>query len=40
MNGQQTINAIAKDRPLMIDDVDSPYAHNEALRALIYRRGR
>ena len=39
MNGQKTITAIAKDRPLMIDDVDSPYAHNEALRALIYRRG-
>ena len=40
MNGQRTINTIAKDRPLMIDDVDSPYAHNEALRALIYGRGR
>lgn len=39
MNGQKTITTIAKDRPLMIDDVDSPYAHNEALRALIYRRG-
>jgi N-acetylneuraminate synthase len=39
LNGQQLINPIQKDRPLMIDDVDSPYARNDILKQHIYQRG-
>jgi sialic acid synthase SpsE len=39
MNGQVTAHALKADTPLMIDDLDSPYAQTAALRELIYRRG-
>ena len=29
----------AADAPIRIDDIDSPYAHNAQLKALIYSRG-
>jgi sialic acid synthase SpsE len=39
MRGEVLLKAIAKDEPLTIDDVDTPYATNAALRMLIFRRG-
>lgn len=39
INGQQLQAAVEKDKPLMIDDVDSPYSRTQALRDLIYQRG-
>lgn len=39
INGQLLQSAVAKDKPLMIDDVDSPYSRTQALRELIYQRG-
>jgi sialic acid synthase SpsE len=39
INGQLLQSDIAQDKPLMIDDVDSPYARNSALREQIYQRG-
>jgi N-acetylneuraminate synthase len=39
LNGQQLINPVQADKPLMIDDIDSPYARNGTLRDLIYERG-
>lgn len=39
MNGMKLTRAVSKDAPLSIDDVDSPYAQNEALRKLIFDRG-
>lgn len=39
LNGQQLINPVQADKPLMVDDIDSPYARNGALRDLIYERG-
>ena len=39
MNGQHTARALTANTPLMIDDLDSPYAHTPALRDLIYKRG-
>ena len=39
LNGQQLQAAVEKDKPLMIDDVDSPYSRNAALREQIYQRG-
>lgn len=30
---------VARDRPLTIDAIDSPYAHNDRLKQLIYSRG-
>jgi hypothetical protein len=29
----------AEGPPLMIDDIDSPYAHNDELKATIFERG-
>ena len=34
-----TVRGLAADAPLRIDDIDSPYAHNDQLKALIYSRG-
>lgn len=39
LNGQCLLNGVKKNMPLMIDDVDSPYARNDALKNQIYRRG-
>lgn len=39
MNGLRLIRPVKKDTALSIDDVDSPYSQNEALRKLIYSRG-
>ncbi|MCF8177621.1 MAG: N-acetylneuraminate synthase family protein [Sulfuritalea sp.] len=39
MHGEVLLKAIAADAPVRIDDIDSPYAHNEQLKALIYSRG-
>ena len=39
MNGLKLTRPVAKDSPLEIDDVDSPYSQNESLRKLIYSRG-
>lgn len=39
MRGEVLRCAVKKDSPLMIDDIDSPYASIPSLRSLIYRRG-
>lgn len=39
MHGEILLNAVAADAPIRIDDVDSPYAHDARLKALIYSRG-
>lgn len=39
MHGQKALRALKAETPVMIDDLDSPYATNPALRDLIYRRG-
>lgn len=39
MNGEILLNNVSKDSPLMIDDIDSPYAFNEELKKKIYDRG-
>lgn len=39
MSGEMTLKPIAKDQPIMIDAIDSPYAYNDRLKKLIYERG-
>ncbi|HEX2980100.1 MAG TPA: hypothetical protein VHO48_07540, partial [Anaerolineaceae bacterium] len=39
MRGEVMLKACAKDQPIMIDMIDSPYAHNENLTNMIYNRG-
>ena len=39
LNGQKIISSISVDSPVMIDDLDSPYSRNSALREQIYQRG-
>jgi len=39
MNGEILLHPLTKDRPIMIDDIDSPYAYNDELKKLIYNRG-
>ena len=39
MSGEFLMRSVEKDKPVMIDDIDSPYAHNESLRRIIYERG-
>lgn len=39
MSGEKLISPIIKDKPLLIDNIDSVYAKNEELKKLIYNRG-
>lgn len=39
MHGETLLTAVAKDRPIMIDAIDSAYAYHEELKKLIYERG-
>ncbi|GAB6267912.1 MAG: N-acetylneuraminate synthase family protein [Smithella sp.] len=39
MNGEILLHSVLKDQPIMIDDIDSPYAHSDELKKLIYNRG-
>ena len=39
MNGERLIQPVLKDHALMIDMIDSPYAHVESLKQEIYNRG-
>ena len=39
MRGEVLLRACRKDRPITIDDIDSPYAYNQNLRQIIYNRG-
>lgn len=39
MSGEALIKDITSDAPIMIDDIDSPYAFNENLKKRIYNRG-
>ena len=39
MRGEVLLKPCAKDQPILIDMIDSPYAHNDELKQLIYNRG-
>lgn len=39
MRGEVLLKACKKDKPIMIDMIDSPYANNENLKKIIYNRG-
>lgn len=39
MHGERLLAPVAADSPIKIDDIESPYANNENLKALIYKRG-
>jgi sialic acid synthase SpsE len=39
MRGEVLLRPVKKDAPVMIDDIDSPYASIPSLRKLIYERG-
>lgn len=39
MSGTRLLAPVAADKPLTIDAIDSPYAHNDQLKQLIYNRG-
>jgi N-acetylneuraminate synthase len=39
MRGEVLTRDVLPDAPVLIDDVDSPYADNEGLKGLIYNRG-
>ncbi len=38
-NGEVLVNDVIADKPVMIDDIDSPYAKVSSLKKLIYDRG-
>ncbi|HLL44433.1 MAG TPA: N-acetylneuraminate synthase family protein [Segetibacter sp.] len=38
-NGEVLVNNISADKPVLIDDIDSPYAKVSSLKKLIYDRG-
>lgn len=39
MRGERLLVDVSKDQPLLIDQVDTPYAHNEELKQMILQRG-
>jgi N-acetylneuraminate synthase len=39
MNGLPLLADVKKDAPLMIEQLDSPYAYDEELKQAIYQRG-
>lgn len=39
MSGEVLVNSIQKDCPIMIDDIDSPYAHDIESKNQFYKRG-
>ena len=39
MSGEVLLKAVAKDKPIMVDTIDSPYANNEELSEVIRNRG-
>lgn len=39
MNGEVLLKSIKKDAPILIDDIDSPYAYDDSLKQCIYNRG-
>ena len=39
MSGEMLLAPVAKDQPITIDAIDSPYAYNDRLKQLIYNRG-
>ncbi len=39
MSGEMLLAPVAKDQPVTIDAIDSPYAYNDRLKQLIYNRG-
>lgn len=39
MRGEVLLKPIAKDAPIKIEDIDSPYAYSPSLKKLIYSRG-
>jgi N-acetylneuraminate synthase len=39
MQGEALLRPVAKDKPILIDDIDSAYAYNDELKNLIYDRG-
>jgi N-acetylneuraminate synthase len=39
MSGQTLLSDVAADKPLMIEQVDSPYAYDDDIRQAIYQRG-
>ena len=38
-NGEIILNNIIKDKPIMIDHIDSPYAKDASMKKIIYERG-
>jgi hypothetical protein len=39
MNGEILLRNIEAGQPIMIDDIDSPYSANPALKAQLHQRG-
>jgi N-acetylneuraminate synthase len=39
MRGEELLITVKKDEPIMIEMIESPYAHNEDLKKIIYNRG-
>jgi len=39
MSGEMLLGPVAKDQPILIDMIDSPYAYNDRLKKTIYQRG-
>jgi len=39
MHGETLLRPVSKDRPILIDDIDSAYAYHGELKKLIYERG-